>query len=287
MSGAIPAFPFHCRTPRILIAIWKSAAASWKSPKKVRTITSTNSRRNISASPYIRIASLAKSASPTRSNRKKSAPWDSRAKLRPGRSSRNSRAARQRARRCGNRAQIHAVLPIERELQRTHHFAGQINPRSDLLESGCARLIVDDEREKKLIGEMRDGFRAAAEDRALVAVNALQIVEEFRRIQAPRNAEADAVRKRAVGFKKDAAVIVPDALSTLGLSERCAGRASKKNQKHDAGDSVAPGTHEFDSAKNILLLARSGEKKRETAKCVKRFAPFGLFGFRRREKRKT
>src|SRR5260370_22416471 len=119
---------------------------------------------------------------------------------------------------------------------------------------------------------MRDRFRAAAEDRALVAVNALQIVEEFRRIQAPRDAKADAVRKRAVGFKKDAAVIVPNALSTLGLSGRCAGRASKKEKKQDAGDSGAPGTHEFDLAKNILLLARSGEKKRETAKCVKRFA---------------
>src|SRR6266705_1189152 len=69
----------------------------------------------------------------------------------------------------------------------------------------------------------------------------------------------------------------PTALSTLGLSERCAGRISKKNQKHGAGDSVAPGTHEFDSAKNILLLACSGEKKRETAKHVKRFAfSFGL-----------
>src|SRR5260370_14664717 len=122
------------------------------------------------------------------------------------------------------------------------------------------------------MGEMRDGFRAAAEDRALVAVNALQIVEEFRRIQAARNAEADAVRKRAVGFKKDAAVIVPNALSTLGLSGRCAGRISKKNKKHCAGDSVAPGTHEFDLTKNILLLASSGEKKRETAKRVKRFA---------------
>jgi hypothetical protein len=43
-------------------ATWKSAARSWKSPKPAPTTTSTSSRKNTSANPSIRFASLAKSA---------------------------------------------------------------------------------------------------------------------------------------------------------------------------------------------------------------------------------
>src|SRR6267378_584721 len=75
MSGVIPAFRFRFRTPQTLIVIWKSAAASWKSPKTALTITSTSFRKNILASPCILSASPAKSASLTKSSRKKSVRW--------------------------------------------------------------------------------------------------------------------------------------------------------------------------------------------------------------------
>src|SRR5260370_8721234 len=76
MSGAILAFRFRFRIPRIPTAIWKSAGASWKSRKTARTTTSTNSPRNIWEIPCTPSGSPAKSASPTKSSRIRSAPWD-------------------------------------------------------------------------------------------------------------------------------------------------------------------------------------------------------------------
>lgn len=71
------------RDPRVSLSLQDPAnpyrylevrGASWKSRRRARTITSTNSRKNILASPIL-TAGPARCASPTSSSRKKSAPW--------------------------------------------------------------------------------------------------------------------------------------------------------------------------------------------------------------------
>src|SRR5258708_38643224 len=98
-----------------------------------------------------------------------------------------------------------------------------------MLESGAGGMGVDDERENKLIGELRDGFHAVPEDRAVAVIDSIQIVEEFRRSHVAGDAEADAIGERTIGCKKNAAVVIPDGLVAFWLAERRPRSATEQN----------------------------------------------------------
>jgi hypothetical protein len=104
---------------------------------------------------------------------------------------------------------------------------------------------MNGEGEVNLIGKLRDGFRAAAKYRALLSIEALQIVKEIAGGYASGDAKAGAVREGAIRFKKDASVVVPDGFLVLCLTVRGAGAAGEEKQDHSAGDSAASVTHEW------------------------------------------
>lgn len=108
-------------------------------------------------------------------------------------------------------AKLDATLPIEIEVEGTHEGAREIGAGGGVLELRGTRMIVDDEGENELVGEVRKGFGAAAENGAGdVAVDAFEIVEEIGSADAALNAEAGAAGDRAVGYQTEAAVVVPN-----------------------------------------------------------------------------
>ena len=117
--------------------------------------------------------------------------------------------------------------------------------RPDVVEAGRARLIANGEGYGESFRKLTDGFRAAAEDRAVLIIDALQMFEKLSGIHLAGNAEADAIGERTIGCKKNAAVVVPDGLAAFCLAERRARSATEKNQECEASDFVVQETHEW------------------------------------------
>ncbi len=143
--------------------------------------------------------------------------------------------------------------------------------RPDVVEVGRAWLIANGEGYGESFRKLTDGFRAAAEDRAVLIIDALQMFEKLSCIHLAGNAEADAIGERTIGCKKNAAVFgwPRDAPGAQPRKIRNAKPAILKSEKRISGGRV----------QEILLLAGSGKKKSEAVKSVDGFAfPCGLDG---------
>ena len=139
---------------------------------------------------------------------------------------------------------LDAALPIQIEVQRAHEGAREIGARGGVRELDGAGMVVDDEGEEDLIGELRESFSAAAENGVgIVAINAFEIVEEIGGGDAAGDAEAWAVGQRAVGDEDDPAVVVPDGFVASGLRRSGGGQAGEQRGQSDAGQYVSPKAH--------------------------------------------
>jgi hypothetical protein len=81
-------------------------------------------------------------------------------------------------------------------------------------------VIEDYELQRQLIGKLRYGLVAAAEDGASVGVNALEIVKKTGRGDVTGDTEARAVGDGPVGLEVQAAFVVPNGFVARWLGRR-------------------------------------------------------------------
>src|SRR5205085_3853779 len=140
-----------------------------------------------------------------------------------------------------HRMQIHAVLPINRKSQTVDHLLRQVRVCAYLLDSIGTEQIPNSKRNGDRVRKFRYRLRALPEDRSLIRVNALEAVEEIAGVHASIDAETNAVRKRAVGFEKYAAIVIPNDFALLtfvvafvfGLLRGSTGNHKKEKRERD------------------------------------------------------
>ena len=115
-----------------------------------------------------------------------------------------------------DRPHLDASLPVNVEFQRTHLRTRKVSMRETALQLRGTWMVVHYKSQSQLIGEGIQRLGAAAKHGAASSIHTLEVVEEFGRGNATRDAKARTVGDRAVGNKDDAAVIVPDGLVASG-----------------------------------------------------------------------
>src|SRR6266851_6810113 len=181
-----------------------------------------------------------------------------------------------------DRAQLHSALPIQIEVQRTHHLARQIFRRVRLFRPRRTRLvkmIVHHEGEVELIREILDLLSAVPENRSAVFVDALEMVEKIARGHSPRQPETRAIGNGAVRDDEQPAFIVPNILVARAKSrsyahgEKCDGQATENGNPR--AHALAPQIEFTVSAADrmrVISFIEEREEEKKSHDAVNRFA---------------